>query len=85
MTTWVEVRTAVLAANAAAVRAYLGPQTSLCAVVKANGYGHGAVLAAEAFLAGGADRLAVTTVAEAVELRDGGIAERILLLASHAA
>ena len=41
----------------------------LCAVVKANAYGHGTVPVAEAALAGGADWLAVATAAEAAELR----------------
>ena len=53
-------------------------------MVKGNGYGHGAVIAAEAFLAAGAARLAVTTVAEGAELRAAGIEQPILLLASHA-
>jgi alanine racemase len=42
---------------------------ALCAVVKADGYGHGAVASARAALAGGASWLAVATAAEAVELR----------------
>jgi alanine racemase len=42
----------------------------LCAVVKANGYGHGAVECARAALAGGATWLAVAAAAEAVELRN---------------
>jgi len=48
---------------------------SLCAVVKADGYGHGAVPAARAALRGGARWLAVVTAAELRELRDAGIAE----------
>jgi alanine racemase len=43
----------------------------LCAVVKANGYGHGAQTAADAALAGGATRLATATAAEAAALRTG--------------
>ena len=45
----------------------------LCAVVKANAYGHGTVPVAEAALAGGAEWLAVATADEAAELRAGGI------------
>jgi len=44
----------------------------LCAVVKADGYGHGAVPAARAALAGGASWLAVATAGEAAELRTAG-------------
>lgn len=84
MTTWVEVRPSALTANAAAVCDLVGPDVELCAVVKANGYGHGAVHAARAFVAGGARSLAVTTVAEAAELRAAGLDSEVLLLASHA-
>jgi len=48
------------------------------AVVKADGYGHGAVAAARAALAGGASWLGVSSVEEGLELRRGGIAEPIL-------
>jgi alanine racemase len=52
----------------------------LCAVVKANGYGHGAVESARAALAGGAQWLAVATADEAAELRAAGIGGRILVM-----
>ncbi len=52
----------------------------LCAVVKADGYGHGAVPAARAALAGGAVRLAVATAEEAAELRAGGLGVPILVM-----
>lgn len=48
------------------------------AVVKANAYGHGAVIASRAALAGGADALAVADIDEALELRDAGIDAPIL-------
>jgi alanine racemase len=47
----------------------VGEGTELCAVVKANGYGHGAAACAAAALRGGATRLAVAAAAEAEELR----------------
>lgn len=83
MSVWAEIDSNALTANARAVAAMLGERCRLCAVVKANGYGHGAVIAARAFLAGGASWLAVTTVDEAAELRAAGIDAPILLLASH--
>lgn len=49
------------------------PAGTVMAVVKANGYGHGAPAAARAALAGGADRLGVATPEEALELRAAGI------------
>jgi alanine racemase len=55
-----------------------GPR--LCAVVKADGYGHGAVPCARAALAGGATSLAVAAAQEAVELRGGGIDAPIIVM-----
>ena len=52
----------------------------LCAVVKANAYGHGTVPVAEAALAGGAWWLAVATAGEAAELRAAGIDARVLVM-----
>jgi alanine racemase len=54
--------------------------TPLCAVVKANAYGHGTVPVAEAALRGGAEWLAVATAAEAAELRAGGIEVPVLVM-----
>ena len=54
--------------------------SALCAVVKADGYGHGALPCANAALAGGATWLAVATADEAAALRDGGISSRVLVM-----
>jgi alanine racemase len=64
--------------NCARLREIAG--TELCAVVKADGYGHGALTAARAALAGGATRLAVATAPEAAELREGGITAPLLIM-----
>jgi alanine racemase len=55
--------------NCALLKARVGESTELCAVVKANGYGHGAAVCAAAALRGGASRLAVAAASEAEELR----------------
>ncbi len=55
----------------------LGREVKLCAVVKADGYGHGAVRAAQA---AGTDWLAVATADEAATLREAGIGGRILVM-----
>ncbi len=69
---------AAIAANAGVLRAAMAPRTRLCAVVKADGYGHGAVLAARA---AEADWLAVATALEAADLRRAGITRpRILVM-----
>jgi alanine racemase len=77
---WAEISRSALAHNVRALKSVLG-DTTLCAVVKANGYGHGAPLAARAVLEGGADALAVAIVDEGIELRGSGISAPILLLA----
>ena len=66
-------------ANAAELARRAAP-AELCAVVKADGYGHGAVAVARAALAGGAAWLAVALVEEGIELRQAGVTEPILLL-----
>ncbi len=76
---WVEVDLDAIAQNAAAIAAEVAPAT-LCAVVKADGYGHGDIPVAEAAIRGGATSLAVALVEEGVRLRDAGIEAPILLL-----
>lgn len=76
---WAEVDLDAIAANCA-VLAGLAHPAVLCAVVKAGAYGHGALPAARAALAGGATWLAVAIVEEGIALREGGIEARILLL-----
>lgn len=77
---WAEISASAIAHNVSVLGQVLGA-AKLCAVVKANGYGHGAVLAARAALAGGADSLAVAIVDEGIELRGAGVTAPILLLA----
>ncbi len=79
--TYLEVNTATLESNARLMRAAMPPHIKLCAVVKANAYGHGSCEAAAAFLKGGADWLAVALPEEGEELRDYGIQAPILVLA----
>ncbi len=77
---WAEISASAIANNVRVMKALLG-DTLLCAVVKANAYGHGAQLTTKAVLAGGADSLAVAIVDEGVELRGIGVSAPILLLA----
>jgi alanine racemase len=66
--------------NVALLRDSLEGGAALCAVVKGDGYGHGAEHAARAALAGGASWLAVATAGEAAGLREDGIDARILVM-----
>lgn len=76
---WIEVDLAAFHANVARFCELAGP-AKVCAVVKGNAYGHGAVECARAALAAGASWLAVAMVGEAQALRDAGIDAPILIL-----
>jgi alanine racemase len=73
------IDTGAVERNCRRLASELSGETALCAVVKADGYGHGAVPCAAAALAGGATWLAVAAAAEAVELR-AELAERARIL-----
>lgn len=76
---WAEVDLGAIAENVRLLRQRAAP-AAVCAVVKADGYGHGAVPAARAALAGGADVLAVALAEEGATLRRAGIDARIFVL-----
>lgn len=76
---WADVSLDAIAANVETLQAVCAP-AEVCAVVKAGGYGHGAVPVAAAAIEAGAAWLAVAQVSEATELRRAGIAAPILLL-----
>lgn len=66
--------------NVAGLRSRLRGGAELCAVVKADAYGHGVLPVARAALRGGATWLAVAAADEAAELRRDGIEQRILIM-----
>ncbi|MDR0881886.1 MAG: alanine racemase [Candidatus Adiutrix sp.] len=78
--TWAEVDLSAIRRNVAALKSLLRPGVRFCAVVKANGYGHGAAQAAGAALRAGADYLAVAILDEALALRSAGLTAPILIL-----
>jgi alanine racemase len=77
---WAEIDAGALAANAAALAAHVGPEVAVMAMVKANGYGHGAVLAARCMVAGGARWLGVSSPEEALQLRGAGVEAPMLIV-----
>jgi alanine racemase len=81
---WAEIDLSAIRHNAAVLAALAAP-ARLCAVVKADAYGHSAVPVAKAALRGGAAELAVALVDEGIELRDAGVAAPILLLSEPSA
>jgi alanine racemase len=76
---WSEIHLDAIASNVRALKRLLPPGCRLMAVVKANGYGHGAVRVARTALENGAEQLAVARLAEGVELRRAGVRAPILL------
>jgi alanine racemase len=79
---WAEVSAAAIEHNVRVLAAEVAP-SALWAVVKANGYGHGAVLAARAAQEGGATGLCVALAQEGVELRAAGVTLPILVLSEQ--
>ena len=77
---WVEIDLNAIRHNASAVKQRLNPGTRLMAVVKADGYGHGAVQCAKTALNSGAEYLGVATVDEAIALREAYVNAPILIL-----
>jgi len=78
--TWAEVSLAALGDNFHAVQKHVGAGVTICAVVKADGYGHGAIKCARTLEAEGAEWLGVTSAAEGLALRGTGVRARILLM-----
>jgi alanine racemase len=77
--TWVDIDLEAVVHNISVMRDLVSP-AAVCAVVKADAYGHGDVPVAEAALNAGASWLAVALVSEAARLREAGIDAPILLL-----
>ncbi len=77
---WIEVDMDALANNVRELKNIVGPQVALMAVVKSDGYGHGAVQVARTALANGAEYLAVSSMGEALDLREAGIVDPIIVL-----
>lgn len=77
---YLEINMDNLANNYNEIRRIVNPHTEIMAVIKANAYGHGSVELAKMYEKIGVDRLAVSIISEAVELRSEGIKLPIQLL-----
>ncbi len=78
--TWAEVSLEAIRYNTKQFKDFIDDSVHLMAVVKADGYGHGAVPVAQAAIQAGADYLAVALLDEALQLREAGITHPILIL-----
>ncbi len=77
---WAEIDLGAIAHNVRELRRITRPSARLIAVVKADGYGHGAEAVARTALANGADMLAVARIDEGVQLRRAGFDAPILVM-----
>jgi len=77
---WLEIDLDALANNVGVIREMVGPHVGISAVVKADGYGHGATQVALAFESAGVERLCVASLDEALALRQAGVEASILVL-----
>ncbi|HHU31434.1 MAG: alanine racemase [Zhaonellaceae bacterium] len=77
---WAEIDLKAIDHNLNEVKRVISPSTDMMAIVKANGYGHGAVQVAERAVKAGAVYLGVALLQEAIELRKHGITTPILIL-----
>lgn len=78
--TWLEIDYDAIANNVRQLKAMLSADVALMAVVKADAYGHGATMTARTALDNGAECLGVSSVQEALALREAGINAPILAM-----
>ncbi len=78
--TWAEINLDAIEYNYRKIRAHIGKNVKFLGVVKADAYGHGAVMVSKKLESLGADYLAVSSIDEAMELRFNGITMPILVL-----
>lgn len=78
--TWLEIDTSAIANNVRMLKQFIGANVTMMAIVKADGYGHGAVLVAQTALANGAEYLGVANIQEALDLRTAGISAPIFVM-----
>jgi len=78
--TFAEIDLGAIAHNINEIKKLIPKSTKFMAVVKADGYGHGAVEVSKAAVSAGADYLSVASIKEATELRGGGVSSPILIL-----
>lgn len=78
--TWAEISLEAIKHNFREIRAKVGKNTKLCCVIKADGYGHGAVEVADIYEKLGADYFAVSNIDEGIEIRNAGCKLPIVIL-----
>ena len=77
---WTEIDLSKISHNVEEVRKLIPSTSKIMAIVKANAYGHGDVACAKELVKCGIDFFGVSSIDEAVNLRENGIKEEILIL-----
>ncbi len=77
---WMEINLDNFVKNLQSIQNRIGPDRTIMGIVKADAYGHGAVTCSKVMLQNGITHLAVATLQEALELREGGIDAPICML-----
>ena len=77
---WIEIDGEAIKNNVRQIKSQLNPNCQFMAVVKADGYGHDAIVVSKFAILGGADQLGVATLQEGISLRSNGINVPILVL-----
>lgn len=77
---WLEIDANAIANNVRMLKQFVGANVTLMAIVKADGYGHGAILTAQTAIANGAEYLGVANIQEALDLRTAGISAPIFVM-----
>lgn len=78
--TWAEINLDNLKYNVKELKRIINKKTRICAVVKADAYGHGAIIVAKTLIDSGVDFLSVATLSEGIELRNAGYEVPIIIL-----
>lgn len=78
--TWAGVSQKAFASNLRALRAFIGRSVQILAVLKADAYGHGAVLLAKAAVQNGATHIGISSLEEGIALREAGVKAPLLIL-----
>lgn len=77
---WVEINLAHLDYNIKSIQRKVGPSVEIMGIIKADGYGHGAIPLAEILRQNGVNSFGVATLSEAIALREAGATETIVML-----
>lgn len=78
--TWAEISLDAISCNFNIIKNHIGYKSKICCVIKADGYGHGAVELARIYEELGADYFAVSNIDEGIELRESGVSLPIVIL-----